>query len=108
MSRYTMHNVTVTKDMFDKVVELCSTTTSARFPAGGNWEIAYGFDHAVGYFLSFYPVSEGALLYVRDEDDVIDLDSMFTHFTGAELGYLLSLFNGDRNHIDLAYLDLEF
>lgn len=106
MSRHTMPNVKITKDVLSEVERNCSLGTRHEFPkTEGEYEIAYGLDHACGWFISLVPVMDDGEV---DYDNAYEMDTLFTGLTGAELGFLLRQFDGNVHHISKAYLDLEF
>jgi hypothetical protein len=80
------------------------------FPSRGTWEIDYGSDEECGWFIQLYPLDSVAenYMYAHGEEECIDLDGMFDGFSGYELGYILKLFGGNKEHIDSANLDCEF
>ncbi len=71
----------------------------------GEVTIAYGYDHAVGYFIMVYPYD------IEDfepdmEDLLLDLDTTFDSLTGSQLATMLRDY-GCKNlrHIDAARMD---
>lgn len=109
MSRYNLGVIEPTienaKDLWDNTITL-STLHDIR----GKFKIAYGFDHACGYFLQFFPDNEDAELWLEDVDreECFGVDSLFDGLTGAELAYFIRMFHGNPEHADLAGLDLDF
>lgn len=64
----------------------------------GNF-VAYGFDHAVGYFYQEYDN--------ENDDPVIDVDSLFHGLTGVRLAEYLKNTTANSDHIRKCILDLE-
>ena len=105
MSRHTMPNVKITKDVLSEVEHDCSSKTWDEFPkAEGEYEIAYGLDHACGWFISLVPVLDDGEV---DYDNSCELDAMFTGFTGSELGFIIMQFGGNPVHVNRACSGLE-
>ena len=105
MSRYSIKNIDLNEEKLKKIWEDCSPATSALISESGRYNFVYGLDHACGWFCQIVPLDENNH---EIEEEEIDLDGMFTGFTGAELGFLLNLFGGNPQHIELAYLDYGF
>ena len=109
MSRYTLNNIESTPQIYKQVLENCSTNTSAKFPDCGRWNLAYGFDHACGWFIQLFPKDEIALEFAEElYDNMINLDAIFNGFSGTELECILTLLNGNQDHIYLAHLNCSF
>ena len=87
MSRYTLNNVLFTEGL---VQQLATEVPSFHLSDLYAHTVAFGFDHASGYFLQVITS------LVWDEEDeiyeecILDLDSMFSGLTGWQLGYLVS------------------
>jgi len=112
MSRYCL-NATIDYSFLKQVKDNCNSFISSKFPHKGDWEIAYGFDHACGYFIQFFPkdeLAEDCVMYINRglDEECINLDSMFDRLSGLELGFILKLLHADQNHIDMCYMDLSF
>jgi hypothetical protein len=108
MSRYNLGKKEITHDVWVKIKENCSKQTAFTVPDHGVFDIAYGFDvMGCGYFIQFFNDEEP-----EDEngfENVVNIDSMFDNFTGAELGFILQQLEcPHQDHIEMAYLDLEF
>lgn len=110
MSRYRSGtNLEFTHDVLVGIRENCPHIRI--YGMGGRWRIAYGFDHAMAWFVQFYPCDDKAQEYLNEREDDIDcigFDYVFDNLTGYELGYILKLFNCQQEHIDACFLDLEF
>jgi hypothetical protein len=76
----------------------------------GTFNIVYGYDHACGYFLQFYPNDEIAEFWLISQhiEECYDLDSIFGGLSGVEIAYFLKMFGGNKRHIDLANMDEGF
>lgn len=107
MSRYTIDYIEPT---YDEVNDLFDNTESLKCLGNidGTWSVAYGFDHATGYFLQLFPLDKRAEKWLvwNGDDECLDISSMFGGLTGIELAYFLKMFDGNAEHIDLASLDL--
>lgn len=81
-------------------------------PARGEWEVVYGFDHACGYFLQLFPVDVDAKVIVTkmtgEENGCIDIDSLFSGFSGLQLGYFLKINKINFQYEDMCFLDMPF
>ncbi len=79
-----------------------------------NKELAYGWDHAMGYFYDIFDISPN----VKDEDSHIEgADSLFGYSAGPKIGKkftkgamaeILTKHKADINHIQAVALDLTF
>ena len=79
-----------------------------------NKEIAYGYDHAVGYFYDIFDNTPG----LDDENSHLEgADSLFGYskgpkigkkFTKAEMAEVLTVHEVNTNHIQSVALDLTF
>lgn len=69
-----------------------------------NYTIAYGYDHATGYFFQVFDNN------VKDDGDDLVLDecSMFTKMSNGYMIELMQKYNVDENHIGRVILDLDF
>lgn len=118
MSRYYLGDIELTDET---KMNLFENTLSFRSIANseGLFEIHYGYDHAMGYFIQFYPKNDIAEEYLKDMkiSECIDIDSLFECLEGIELSYFLNeIVNSydDLNvdpikvaqHIDFLALDL--
>ena len=113
MSRYSVKNIYIDDFVYDEIKENCFERVYNKFPKKGLFQIVYGFDHACGYFIQFFPEDEIAKInaarinYCSDLDGgYIDIDSLFDGLSGSQLGFMLKLFNANEDHVELAYLDL--
>lgn len=111
MSRYNAGNVKISEEVklqmgedihpkpFAEIKGICSDY---------EYSVTYGFDHACGYFIQFEKVTIDDF----EEEELIDIDSMFYGLFGSDLGYILNkLFPNNSiimTHGSMAYLDLEF
>lgn len=67
------------------------------------FEIAYGFDHHLGYFFQVYDI------FAKEEDDlIIDESSLLTGMSNGDMLDLMKEYGADENHITLVALDLPF
>ena len=109
MSRYT-EDVEMTDEKYKFIYEMCSENTIYRIPRRGKFALSYGYDHACGWFHQWFPKDELAESELENlqVEECAGGDSVFDGFTGAELGFLLNLFNLNKDHADLAYLDYAF
>jgi hypothetical protein len=112
MSRYST-TIYVEPENWTSIADNCSKSTAIKFPPVGKYKLAYGLDHAMGWFMQLFPLDDIAETAVEDlmgfpGAECIDFDSMFDSFSGAELGFILKLFGGNEEHANLAYLDYEF
>ena len=112
MTRYNLYTK-IDESIYKNIYENCRHEVTKKIPTKGEWNFVYGFDHACGFFLQLFPLDEMAEFELEDingfpESECINLDSMFDYLTGAELGFMLKLFNGNQEHIDMAYMDLSF
>lgn len=84
MSRYTLNNTRFTDEL---VQELHAEVPSFVISDPYAHTVAFGFDHALGYFLQVFTsvFIDGEVV----EDCILDLDSMFTGLRGWQLGYLI-------------------
>lgn len=111
MSRYTLGQVEFNKGIWDDIYDnLGGYRIAIQLPRMGRFEMVYGFDHATGYFVQFFPLNDTAIgetIFIkgRSDEECIDLDSMFSGLTGIDLGYILKVFNGNPTHIDSASMD---
>lgn len=65
-------------------------------------EIAYGFDHATGYFFQVFDGEDE-----EGEDNlIIDECSLFTKLSNARMCELMEQYDIDREHITSVALDL--
>lgn len=69
-----------------------------------NKSIAYGHDHATGYFFQLFDEEE------KNEEDqlIIDECSMFTRMSNARMIELMKEHDVPQEHIDRVVLDLPF
>lgn len=85
MSRYYLNNVCFTEGLVDQLqTEVPSFDLTDLYAH----TVAFGFDHALGYFLQVF-----ASTIIDDEiveEVILDLDSVFTGLKGWQLGYLVS------------------
>ena len=65
----------------------------------GSKKVAYGFDHAVGYFYQEFNA---------DGECVVDRDSLFSGLSNSEFAELLKKNGAKSQHIHCAVLDLPF
>jgi hypothetical protein len=65
-------------------------------------EVAYGFDHALGYFLQVFDVPD------EDGEDVllIDESSMLTRMSNGKMIELMDVYNLPESHIEMVASDL--
>lgn len=71
----------------------------------GRYTVAYGFDHALGYFFQVFDNT------IEDEDPVglvIDECSTFTKMGNGKMIELMQKYNVNQDHIDRVVLDLSF
>lgn len=87
MSRYTLNNVRFTEGL---VQQLATEVPSFHLSDLYAHTVAFGFDHASGYFLQVITSVVDELDDEIVEEVVLDLDSMFTGLTGWQLGYLVN------------------
>ena len=71
---------------------------------GPDKDVAYGHDHATGYFLQVFDGLD------EDGNDVITVDecSMFTHMSNGRMLELMKEYDLSKEHSDLVALDLPF
>lgn len=69
-----------------------------------DFEIAYGFDNATGYFFQVFglPDDDG------EDNLIIDECSLFTNMSKGRMIELMTEYNVDKNHIDKVAMDLPF
>ena len=65
----------------------------------GVYSFSYGFDHVCGYFYQFLDSSD---------ELVVDEDSLFTGLTGVKLACVLSLFEINKSHMNMCFMDMAF
>jgi hypothetical protein len=65
-------------------------------------EIAYGYDHALGYFFQIFETDEKT----GEEMAVMDECSTFTQMTNGRMGELLEAYDCSPEHLDLVMYDL--
>ena len=65
-------------------------------------EIAYGFDHVLGYFLQVFDVPD------EDGDDIllIDESSMLTKMSNGKMIELMNVYELPESHIEMVASDL--
>ncbi len=65
-------------------------------------EVAYGFDHALGYYLQVFDVPD------EDGEDVllIDESSMLTRMSNGKMIELMDVYNLPESHIEMVASDL--
>lgn len=64
--------------------------------------IAYGYDHALGYFFQVFDD-------IRDPDmPIIDECSTLTHLTKGKMLDLMQEYNASKDHIEYVAFDLPF
>jgi hypothetical protein len=70
----------------------------------GDLEIAYGCDHATGYFFQVYdlPLDNG------EDNLIIDECSLFTRMSRSRMVELMTEYQVDPEHIDRVLMDLTF
>lgn len=69
----------------------------------GELEIAYGYDHATGYFFQvFGPEIDG------EENLLIDECSLFTNMNRGKMLELMKEYKVDQEHQDMVACDLPF
>lgn len=98
MSRYTLGTIKPSEQLNSLLAKNTIVLNNIPRFTGRNHLVAYGYDHACGYFLQLFD----------DADECVEYDSLFQNLTGAELAYFLSLFGGNPYHIELAYVDMPF
>jgi len=66
-------------------------------------DIAYGHDHATGYFFQvFGPDIDG------EENLLVDECSMFSHMSNARMVELMKQYKVNEDHINMVLMDLTF
>lgn len=84
MSRYTLNNVRFTEDLVQKLqAEVPSFVLSELNSAS----VAFGFDHALGYWLDV--ISDSIIDGELEEDCILILSSQYNGLRGWQLGYLI-------------------
>lgn len=71
----------------------------------GKYTVAYGFDHALGYFFQVFDNT------IEDEDPVglvIDECSFMTKMSNGKMIELMQKYEVNQDHIDRVVLDLTF
>ena len=110
MSRFNLGVITFNKENLKDLYH--NTEAFKRFlieDIEGKYQVTYGFDQAVYYFVQFFPYDSDAINWIHLNEldqECIDIDSMFGGLTGAELGYFLEMFHGLPSHAEFCYLDL--
>ena len=109
MSRYNLDIITPTRDDA-KMLFLNTRALKNLGDIIGSFDVVYGFDNACGYFLQLFPVTFESENWLEDMDmtECYSVDSVFDGFSGVELAYFLEIFNGNKNHIDCASVDMPF
>lgn len=112
MTRYNVTNLVELSDEDKENLFLNTITLRPLSDSEGKWEIVYGFDNAMGYFLQLWPVDEKAITWFGNaynwDEECFDFDSIYHGLTGPELAYFLQMVSGNTQHIEMAYLDLSF
>ena len=67
--------------------------------------VAYGFDHATGYFFQVFAAEKD-----EDGEDIllVDEDSMFTEMSNAKMLSLMTSYNLPEVHCQAVALDIPF
>lgn len=98
MSRYTILVVPVPPALVDIMQEFVPAQPAV--PANA-YNIAYGYDHALGYFIDF--------IRGKGDDEVIELNSLFTGLSGGMLGTILGWYEDvPKQHVRRALRNLPF
>lgn len=100
MSRYRLGITHIENKTIEKFKEDCGRPLDQL--KAGHYDIYYGFDHALGYFLMGWDVRED------EEEPAFSFDSMFNGLTGSRLAYFLSTYGGNKEHIHLSAMDWDF
>jgi hypothetical protein len=69
-----------------------------------NKSVAYGHDHATGYFFQVYDEEENH----AEDQLILDECSMFSGMSNAKMIELMKEYNVPQTHIDKVVLDLPF
>ena len=67
-------------------------------------ELAYGHDHATGYFLQVFDGEDDD----GNDNLVVDECSMFTNMSNGRMLELMKEHNADPEHVDRVAMDLTF
>ena len=92
MSRYIKH-VKVTEEIQKQLREILDINFNPD-----QYELAYGYDHALFYFYQFFD-KEGEIF--------LEEDGLFDKLTGQKLGSMLQLFDC-QPHSQMCFLDFPF
>lgn len=99
MSRYRLGITHIENKTIEKFKEDCGRPLDQL--KAGHYDIYYGFDHALGYFLMGFDIQE-------PEEVAFDFDYMFHGLTGSSLGCFLKKYKAPKEHIDMCFLDKDF